>query len=65
MSAIAIFSDRADLSGAIRRAVDPFVKNFTANPILMRKTGIEGYASLARQVLATAASFEIAPGCAR
>jgi len=46
-----IYADGADLEGLLRLAQAPHIRGFTTNPTLMRKAGVEDYATFAKQVL--------------
>jgi transaldolase len=48
---IKIFADGADLKGIIDLYRKPFIKGFTTNPTLLRKTGASDYEVFARSVL--------------
>lgn len=47
---VKIFADGADLDGILELYRHPYVKGFTTNPTLMRKSGISDYERFARQV---------------
>jgi transaldolase len=49
---VKIFADGADLAGMLDLYRKPFIKGFTTNPTLMRKSGITDYRAFAREVLA-------------
>ncbi len=48
---IKIFADGADLEGMLKFHAYPYIKGFTTNPTLMRKSGITDYEGFARRVL--------------
>ena len=48
---VKIYADGADLAGMLVLYRRPYIKGFTTNPTLMRKTGITDYAAFAREVL--------------
>jgi transaldolase len=48
---VKIFADGADLPGMLELYRQPYIKGFTTNPTLMRKSGITDYGGFARQVL--------------
>jgi transaldolase len=48
---IKIFADGADLHGMLDVSGHPLVRGFTTNPTLMRKAGVEDYASFAREAV--------------
>jgi transaldolase len=48
---IKIFADGADLPGIIELNRKPFIKGFTTNPTLVRKSGASDYEAFARSVL--------------
>jgi transaldolase len=48
---VKIFADGADLEGILRLYDNPYIRGFTTNPTLMRKSGITDYEKFARQVL--------------
>lgn len=48
---VRIFADGADLDGMLQLGRLPYIKGFTTNPTLMRKSGITDYKGFARQVL--------------
>jgi transaldolase len=48
---VKIFADGADLKNIFSLYKQPFVKGFTTNPTLMRKSGIKNYKSFALEVL--------------
>ena len=50
--AVKIFADGANLSGMLDLYRHPYIKGFTTNPTLMRKSGISDYRAFAREVLA-------------
>lgn len=60
---IKIFADGADLDGIKAMYAQPWVRGFTTNPTLMRKSGIADYKAFAQQVLAVVpdrpVSFEV------
>lgn len=60
---IKIFADGADLDGIKSMYEKPWVKGFTTNPTLMRKSGVTDYKEFAQQVLAVVpdrpVSFEV------
>jgi transaldolase len=49
---VKIFADGADLAGMLEWYRLPYIKGFTTNPTLMRKSGITDYRAFACQVLA-------------
>lgn len=49
---VKIFADGANVAEMIDLYRNPVIKGFTTNPTLMRKAGIDDYATFARQVLA-------------
>jgi transaldolase len=49
---VKIFADGADLPGMLDLYRKPYIKGFTTNPTLMRKSGITDYRAFAREVLA-------------
>lgn len=49
---VKIFADGADLPGMLDLYQKPYIKGFTTNPTLMRKSGITDYRAFAREVLA-------------
>ena len=49
---VKIFADGANLSGMLDLYRQPYIKGFTTNPTLMRKSGISDYRAFAREVLA-------------
>jgi transaldolase len=49
---VKIFADGADLEGMISLYRNPLIKGLTTNPTLMRKAGILGYESFAKDALA-------------
>ncbi|HET7697874.1 MAG TPA: transaldolase [Vicinamibacterales bacterium] len=49
---VKIFADGADLAGMLDLYRKPYIKGFTTNPTLMRKSGITDYRAFAREVLA-------------
>jgi transaldolase len=48
---VKIFADGADLDGILELYRNPYIKGFTTNPTLMRKSGISDYEKFSRQVL--------------
>jgi len=48
---VKIFADGADLDSILDLYKQPFIKGFTTNPTLMRKSGVSDYEGFARQVL--------------
>ncbi|MCL4530648.1 MAG: transaldolase [Chloroflexi bacterium] len=48
---VKIFADGADLKDMLELYAYPYIKGFTTNPTLMRKSGITDYESFAQQVL--------------
>jgi transaldolase len=48
---VKIFADGADLNGILELYRHPYIKGFTTNPTLMRKSGISDYERFSRQVL--------------
>jgi len=60
---IKIFADGADLKGIVDFYRKPFIKGFTTNPTLVRKTGASDYEVFARSVLESVTdkpiSFEV------
>ncbi|CAN1529697.1 MipB Transaldolase [Candidatus Nanopelagicaceae bacterium] len=48
---VKLFADGADLPGMLEMATKPFISGFTTNPTLMRKAGINDYATFAKSVL--------------
>jgi transaldolase len=48
---VKIFADGADLDGILKLYCNPYIKGFTTNPTLMRKSGISDYEKFSRQVL--------------
>lgn len=48
---VKIFADGADLAGILELSRNPYIKGFTTNPTLMRKSGISDYEKFSRQVL--------------
>ena len=48
---VKIFADGADLDGILKLYRQPYIKGFTTNPTLMRKSGISDYERFSRQVL--------------
>jgi transaldolase len=60
---VRIFADGADLQGMLQLYQNPYIKGFTTNPTLMRKSGITDYEGFARRVLEQIAdrpiSFEV------
>lgn len=49
---IKIFADGADKAGMLEMYRNPAIQGFTTNPTLMRKAGVSGYETFARDVLA-------------
>ncbi|MEK7407466.1 MAG: transaldolase [Acidobacteriota bacterium] len=50
---IKIFADGADKATMLAFYRNPLIKGFTTNPTLMRKAGVTGYESFARDILAS------------
>lgn len=48
---VKIFADGADLDSILDLCKNPYIKGFTTNPTLMRKSGISDYEGFAHQVL--------------
>ena len=48
---IKIFADGANLKGILKLNKKSFIKGFTTNPSLMRKSGIKNYKNFAKEVL--------------
>jgi len=48
---VKIFADGADVAGMVELYRKPYIKGFTTNPTLMRKSGISDYRAFALQVL--------------
>jgi len=48
---VKIFADGAELDGILELYRAPYIKGFTTNPTLMRKSGISDYEKFSRQVL--------------
>lgn len=48
---VKIFADGADLDSILELYRNPYIKGFTTNPTLMRKSGISDYEKFSRQVL--------------
>ena len=48
---VKIFADGADVAGMVELYRKPYIKGFTTNPTLMRKSGISDYRTFALQVL--------------
>jgi transaldolase len=48
---VKIFADGADLDGILNLYCQPYIKGFTTNPTLMRKSGISDYERFSRQAL--------------
>ncbi len=48
---VKIFADGADLAGMLDLYGRPYIKGFTTNPTLMRKSGIKDYRAFAAEVL--------------
>ena len=48
---VELFADGADLQGILEMDTKPYIKGFTTNPTLMRKSGITNYENFARSVL--------------
>jgi transaldolase len=48
---VKIFADGADLDSILELYHNPYIKGFTTNPTLMRKSGISDYENFSRQVL--------------
>ena len=60
---IKVFADGADVEGMLALAKDPLIAGFTTNPTLMRRSGVNDYATFAKEVLAAVTehpiSFEV------
>ncbi len=56
---VKIFGDGADKAGIVELSKNPFVKGFTTNPTLMRKSGISDYEAFARDVLEAIPTYPI------
>lgn len=52
ISKVKIFCDGADVKSMVAMYGKPYIKGFTTNPTLMRKSGIVDYRGFAREVLA-------------
>ena len=50
---IKIFSDGADKKNMLDMNSKTFIKGFTTNPSLMKKTGIKDYRAFAKDILST------------
>jgi transaldolase len=48
---VKIFADGADKAAMLQLYAQPYIRGFTTNPTLMRKAGITGYESFARDIL--------------
>lgn len=48
---IDIYADGADLGGMMEMAQRPYVRGFTTNPTLMRKSGVGNYEAFAKEVV--------------
>lgn len=48
---VKIFADGADLDGILELYRNPYIRGFTTNPTLMRKSGVSDYEKFSRQVL--------------
>ena len=48
---VEIYADGADVQGMLDLYQNPYIRGFTTNPTLMRKSGITNYEGFARQVL--------------
>ena len=48
---VKIFADGADVNGMLDLYSHSYIKGFTTNPTLMRKSGISDYEGFARQIL--------------
>lgn len=48
---VKIFADGADLDGILELYKNKYIKGFTTNPTLMKKSGIKDYEAFARQIL--------------
>jgi transaldolase len=48
---VELFADGADLQGILEMDTKPYIKGFTTNPTLMRKSGVTNYENFARSVL--------------
>ena len=48
---IKIFADGANLEGILELNKKSFIKGFTTNPSLMRKSGVKNYKIFAKEVL--------------
>ncbi len=49
---VKVFADGADLQGMLEMARLPYVRGFTTNPTLMRKSGVQDYRAFAQDVVA-------------
>jgi len=49
-SRIEIFADGADRDAIVELAANPLIKGFTTNPTLMRKAGIDDYATFVKEL---------------
>jgi transaldolase len=56
---VKIFGDGADKAGIVELSKNPYVKGFTTNPTLMRKSGISDYEAFARDVLEAIPTYPI------
>ncbi|MFZ3354874.1 MAG: transaldolase [Xanthobacteraceae bacterium] len=60
---VRIFADGADKAGMLEMYCKPYIKGFTTNPTLMRKAGIAGYETFAKDILSIipdrSISFEV------
>lgn len=48
---VKIYADGADISAMLEMYRNPFIKGFTTNPTLMRKSGVTDYCAFAREIL--------------
>lgn len=48
---VKVFSDGADIAGILEMYAMPWVRGFTTNPTLMRKSGVVDYEAFARELL--------------
>jgi transaldolase len=60
---VQIFADGADKAGMLEMYKQPYVKGFTTNPTLMRKSGVTDYEAFAKDILKSipdrSISFEV------
>jgi transaldolase len=56
---VKIFADGADLAGIRAMTRQPWIKGFTTNPTLMRKSGVTDYRAFAREALAIVGDLPI------